>query len=269
MEKQDVISDLHYLPIIMFVSLPSIIVITYIIAVVNGHVEPGFPYISDAAAFPPESCIFAQFLNLIAVLMCIIIYIRYAQVKEVSNTYQLSAFWQRLNNISLIIGIISTLGMSITGNFQETSNLVVHLIGATLCFGGGTVYIWLQAIYSYRLNPIGCSPRLTHLRLGLSAFCTVCFFVVFIGAALAAKDYNGSDPKTWSKNDGGWEMHLLSTITEWLCACTICVYILSFTNEFREVQLSYPKISYKADYTRKIYGVFEATPDSISPTRSI
>lgn len=52
----------------------------------------------------------------------------------------------------------------------------------------------------------------------------------------------GNNPRIWSKDDGGWEMHLLSTITEWLCAIAICIFILSFTNEFREIELHYPKV---------------------------
>ncbi|KAK0079490.1 hypothetical protein PV325_001207 [Microctonus aethiopoides] len=269
MEKQDAFVNLHYLPIAMFVALPALFIITYVIAIINGHVEPAFPYISDTGALPPESCIFAQFLNMIAVLMCIIVYVRYAQIKEFSSAYQLSAFWSKLNTTALAIGLLSSLGMSITGNFQETSNLIVHLIGAVICFGGGTIYIWLQAIYSIRLNRLGCSPLITNLRVVLSIFCTICFFVVFITAALAAKDYNGNNPMKWLKDDGGWEMHMISSATEWLCAIAICIYILSFTYEFREIQLSYPKVMYKADYSRKIYGVFNETPEFTSPTTSI
>lgn len=41
---------------------------SYIIAVLLGHVEAEFPYISDAATYAPESCIFAQFINMIAML---------------------------------------------------------------------------------------------------------------------------------------------------------------------------------------------------------
>lgn len=46
----------------------------------------------------------------------------------------------------------------------------------------------------------------------------------------------------WLRDDGGWEMHMVSSATEWLCAIAICIYILSFTYEFREIQLSYPKV---------------------------
>jgi hypothetical protein len=41
-------------------------VIRYTIAVLNQHVEPGFPYVSDTGSYSPESCIFGQFLNIAA-----------------------------------------------------------------------------------------------------------------------------------------------------------------------------------------------------------
>ena len=45
-----------------------------------GHTEMDWPYISDTGTFPPESCIFAQLLNFGALLVGIIVYIRYKQV---------------------------------------------------------------------------------------------------------------------------------------------------------------------------------------------
>lgn len=67
-DKEDVLVNLHYLPIFLFVSLPSVFILTYIIAVMLGHVEAGFPYISDTATYAPESCIFSQFINMFAML---------------------------------------------------------------------------------------------------------------------------------------------------------------------------------------------------------
>nr|CAD7442702.1 unnamed protein product [Timema bartmani] len=59
---------LHLLPISVFVLIPTTFVITYTCAVLLGHVEPGFPYISDTGALPPESCVFAQLLGIASVL---------------------------------------------------------------------------------------------------------------------------------------------------------------------------------------------------------
>ena len=42
-------------------------VFRYIWSVMLGHVEPDFPYISTAGTTPPESCVFGQCLNIVAV----------------------------------------------------------------------------------------------------------------------------------------------------------------------------------------------------------
>ena len=38
------------------------------ISVLNGHVAPGWPYISDTGTTSPESCIFGQFVTFDALL---------------------------------------------------------------------------------------------------------------------------------------------------------------------------------------------------------
>ncbi|KAK2579592.1 hypothetical protein KPH14_010887 [Odynerus spinipes] len=211
MDKEEYLVNLHYLPIILFVSLPTVFVLTYVIAVLYDHVEAGFPYISDVATSAPESCIFAQFMNMIAALMCFVIYIRYSQVKECTSAFRLQASLPRWNYWALILGLMTTLGVSIVANFQETSVIVVHMIGAVLCFGGGTAYFWTQAVCSFYLHPLGCSLRMAHLRMALSTFCTVCFFVIFITGVLASLAYKGTNPQKWYKGDGGWELHVAST----------------------------------------------------------
>nr|XP_031827328.1 uncharacterized protein LOC116424718 [Nomia melanderi] len=241
MDKQDFLTNLHYLPIFLFISLPSVFIVTYIIAVVLGHVEAGFPYISDAATYAPESCIFAQFINMLAMLMSFVVYIRYSQVKECTTIFSLQTSLPKWNHWALIFGLTSTFGLSVVANFQETSVLVVHFIGALLCFGGGTAYFWTQAVCTFYLHPLGCSLRLAHLRTALSIFCTVCFFVTLITGVLSHLAYKGTNPQKWYKEDGGFELHVASTVTEWICAAAFCVYLLTFTDEFRDIKISHPK----------------------------
>lgn len=38
---------------------------------------------------------------------------------------------------------------------------------------------------------------------------------------------------------------MASTAAEWVCATVFCVYILSFTTEFRDIEMRYPKVCYK------------------------
>ncbi|XP_076279121.1 DNA damage-regulated autophagy modulator protein 1-like [Lasioglossum baleicum] len=242
MEQQDFLTDLHYLPIIIFIALPSVFILTYVIAVLLGHVEAGFPYISDSATEAPESCIFAQFINMLAMLMSFVIYIRYSQVKECTTIFSLQSSLPKWNHWALIFGLISAFGLSLVANFQETSVLIVHFIGAILCFGCGTAYFWTQAVCTFYLHPLGCSIRLVHLRTALSIFCTVCFFVTLTTGVLAGLAFKGTNARKWYKGDGGWELHVASTISEWLCAAAFCIYILTFTNEFRDIRISHPKV---------------------------
>lgn len=242
MEQQDFLTNLHYLPIIIFIALPSVFILTYVIAVLLGHVEAGFPYISDAAADAPESCIFAQFINMLAMLMSFVIYIRYSQVKECTTIFSLQSSLPKWNHWALIFGLLSTFGLSVVANFQETSVLIVHFLGAILCFGCGTAYFWTQAVCTFYLHPLGCSMRLAHLRTALSIFCTVCFFVTLTTGVLARLAFKGTNPRKWYKGDGGWELHVASTITEWVCAVAFCIYILTFTNEFRDIKISHPRV---------------------------
>lgn len=241
METQEFMANLHYLPITIFVSLPAVFILTYVIAVLLGHAEPGFPYISDVSTYAPESCIFSQIVNLIAVLMCFTIYVRYFQIKECTRAFSLPASLPKWNYWALIFGLISSAGLSILANFQETV-MAVHLIGALLSLGGGTAYFWTQAACSFYLNPSGCSLRLAHLRMALSTFCTVCFFVFAITGILARLAYKGTNPRKWHKEDGGWELHTASSVTEWLCVMAFCAYILTFIEEFRDIRISPPKV---------------------------
>jgi hypothetical protein len=71
-------------------------------------------------------------------------YIRYRQICEYYRSYALAPAVIKQNKVALWIGFLSCFGLSLVANFQETNVIVVHLTGAFLCFGLGTVYIWLQ-----------------------------------------------------------------------------------------------------------------------------
>ena len=52
----------------------------------------------------------------------------------------------------------------------------------------------------------------------------------------------GDDPRKWYPKDGGWEMHVVSTVSEWIVATSFCVYILSYVQEFRTVSIEEPQV---------------------------
>ncbi|KAG8223121.1 hypothetical protein J437_LFUL000542 [Ladona fulva] len=189
---------LHYLPIAVFILFPTTFLCTYIAAVLQGHVEPDFPYISDAATYSPESCVFGQLMNLGTFLLAGCIYIRYREIGEYptveADNYQPALpkpLSIRLNNWSLVLGLLACFGLSLVANFQETNVIIVHLTGAFLCFGVGTVYFWLQAFASYHLHPFVDGLWVAHLRMVLSVISTIFFIVLSVTGVASHILYHG------------------------------------------------------------------------------
>ncbi|XP_046670237.1 DNA damage-regulated autophagy modulator protein 2 [Homalodisca vitripennis] len=236
------INNLHLLPISLFILFPTTFLGTYIAAVLQGHVEPEFPYISDDATYSPESCVFGQLINIGSVLLCLVIYIRYCEVVQFFDDYSMSPRAAKLNRMGLWFGFLSSFGLSLVANFQETNVIYVHFAGALLCFGIGTVYFWVQAILSYHMHPVANSLAMARLRVMLSVITSVLFFVIVVTGIISHLQFHGSNPRKWHPEDGGWVLHVISTASEWIVAICFCLYILSFSSEFREITFTHPQI---------------------------
>lgn len=170
----------------------------YIVAILEGHVVPNVPYISDAATYSPESCIFGQLINIGAVLLGVTIYVRFRQIKELlADQVDLAVVFTKNNKVSMWIGFLSCLGISIVGNFQETNVRIVHYVGAMFCFGCGTIYFWMQATLSYALIPELGSRMKAHIRLGMAVVCTILFIVLSVTGIISHILFRGDNPRKW------------------------------------------------------------------------
>ena len=58
--------------------------------------------------------------------------------------FHFNFFSGNIQKFSEIVKIAVIVYCSMVGNFQETTVSSVHFIGASLCFGLGTIYIWIQ-----------------------------------------------------------------------------------------------------------------------------
>ncbi|XP_069764054.1 modulator of macroautophagy TMEM150B isoform X2 [Narcine bancroftii] len=137
-------------------------------AVVNGSVNitVEFPYISVCGAEPPQSCLFAQIMNIGAFLVTWVCVIRYQQVVDYGSQ-------SSLNIVSLVAGCLCALGGTLVGNFQTGNQIHVHLLGAFLCFFIGNLYFWLQAVLTYKVQPRHGGKWIGPVRIVLSFLCTV------------------------------------------------------------------------------------------------
>ncbi|KAJ7389639.1 photoreceptor cell maintenance [Desmophyllum pertusum] len=221
------IGNLQFLPVVLGSFALIAFITAYGMAVHNGDVNALWPYISDAGAKPPESCIFGQFLNIAAAIAFIAMYIHYKHVKEFNVTDM--PIILHLNYWSLWIGALTCLGLSMVANFQVVNSLAVHMTGAIMVFGLGMVYCWIQAIISHKMRHQAMSSTLSSS--------------IAAGNASVA-EYNKQYPNRsnmsrydhkWKDTDKGYDAHLASTFSEWIMSICFLMYFLTFFREFQKI----------------------------------
>merc|ERR1711915_802963 len=218
---------------------PATFLTTYAIAVSLDHADSLWPYISDTGTVPPESCIFGQLLNFGAFLLSLTFYLRYKQVADFYVAHSKRQHLKRVNTISLWLGLLGSLGVSLVGNFQETSVVVVHFIGASMCFGLGTFYLWIQVYISCYLKPSG-SPRLILcIRVLLALTNTLSLITTMVASSVAAVqsgeagEEDSSYFQHWAEGSAGWSSHLVATVSEWVMVGAFDIYILTLVRDFK------------------------------------
>lgn len=75
--------------------------------------------------------------------VAVLVYVRYREIDEIDRTGNYENV-KIMNKRSVWLGVAASFGVSIVGNFQETNAFVIHVFGAGLAFGVGTVYICIQ-----------------------------------------------------------------------------------------------------------------------------
>lgn len=45
-------------------------------------------------------------------------------------------------------------------------------------------------------------------------------------------------------NDGGWDLHIISTVCEWISAFSLDFFILTFAREFHSISLTSPRVMF-------------------------
>ncbi|TMS36557.1 hypothetical protein L596_003696 [Steinernema carpocapsae] len=159
-----------HIPVIFSILFTFMLGATYVVAVWHKDVDPVFPYISSSGDQRPESCVFSLLLNFCAILTALIIYLRYGLVKELNRNFHQNT--TRLNNLSLYVGLLSSCGMFIVANFQETAVIQIHMGGAIVCFGGSCLYMLMQAAITWLMYPTFVSRS---ALFGLSWLCSPVF----------------------------------------------------------------------------------------------
>ncbi|XP_060050234.1 DNA damage-regulated autophagy modulator protein 1 isoform X1 [Erinaceus europaeus] len=220
------LKGMAFVPFLLVTWSSAAFIISYVVAVLSGHVNPFLPYISDTGTTPPESGIFGFMINFSAFLGAATMYTRYKIVEKQNQTSYFST--PVFNLVSLVLGLVGCIGMGIVANFQELAVPVVHDGGALLAFVCGVVYTLLQSVISYKSCPQWNSLFTCHIRMAISA--VSCAAVV---PMIACASLISITKLEWNPKEKDYIYHVVSAICEWTVAFGFIFYFLTFIQDFQ------------------------------------
>ncbi|OXA45202.1 DNA damage-regulated autophagy modulator protein 2 [Folsomia candida] len=244
-------SKLYLLPLGVAIIFPLTFIITFSVAISKNHVNFFFSYISDTGAIPQESLIFAQLLNIAGVLIGLSAYVRFKQVEtfiktEGKNSSKSSPNLGKFNKIGIIFGMICALGSSVVGIFNEKDQIFIHVVGAWMAFGGGSVYFIFQALISFQMVPLFGTKALAGFRMVLGCVCLSLFLISFMTGVMATNNWvetgNNKIMLKWLPENGGWAYRVTSVTTEWIMAALLDIYFITLIDDFRKIRYETPKV---------------------------
>ncbi|NXW07073.1 DRAM2 protein, partial [Fregetta grallaria] len=223
---------LSFLPVALVVWSAASFVFSYITAIVLHHVDPLVPYISDTGTIPPERCLFGIMLNISAFLGMATMYVRYKQVYALNPEKSKII---KLNKFGLTLGLMSCFGLCIIANFQKCILYYIHVVGACLTFGVGAIYMLVQTVLSYLMQPEVHSKDIFWIRLTTLLWC--CSSIVSSILLLCRAFHTDCVFSPSLTITQGYTAHLISTVSEWSLAFSFLSFFLTYIRDFQKISL--------------------------------
>ncbi|XP_010198651.2 DNA damage-regulated autophagy modulator protein 2 isoform X3 [Colius striatus] len=228
---------LSILPAALVVWSAASFVFSYITATILHHVDPLVPYISDTGTTPPERCLFGIMLNVSTFLGVATMYVRYKQV-DALNPEKPNVI--KLNKLGLTLGLMSCFGLCIIANFQKCILYYIHVVGACLTFGVGAIYMLVQTVLSYLMQPELHSKDIFWIRLSVLLWCCSSILSMFVSSVVLYSGLYGTNlvqKLHWDPQEKGYTAHLISTISEWSLAFSFLSFFLTYIRDFQKISL--------------------------------
>ncbi|NXG14568.1 DRAM2 protein, partial [Grallaria varia] len=228
---------LSVLPVALVLCSASAFIFSYVTAVLLRHVDPLVPYISDTGTIPPERCLFGILLNISTFLGVATVYVRYKQVGALNPE---KSGILRLNRLGLALGWTSCFGLCIIANFQKCILYSVHVLGACLTFGMGAVYMLVQTLLSFRMQPELHGRDIFWARLALLLWSSSSVATMLVSSVLLGSGIYGPDlvqKLHWHPQESGYTPHMISTVSEWSLAFSFLSFFLTYIRDFQKISL--------------------------------
>ncbi|KAL0274349.1 UNVERIFIED_CONTAM: hypothetical protein PYX00_006801 [Menopon gallinae] len=226
-------------PIVLIpnVLFPLTLVVTYSVSLHHKHIIAIFPYISNTGNYPVESCIFSLGLNIVAALYTMIAHLRYVQMKELLPEDLRKG--HILNKSSLITGIVASVALSMTANFQQTNIIMIHEGAALLCSYMALLYFWHQNFLATFCS--GCTKRrIMIFRITLTVVSTLAHMTapgVFLYSVFGHKLPKGSVTEWINRDEIAAGLFRTGSSLEWIVFVCNLLYMSSFYSEFKKISI--------------------------------
>ncbi|XP_065291924.1 DNA damage-regulated autophagy modulator protein 1-like isoform X1 [Dermacentor albipictus] len=238
--KYFVFRNLHYVPIVGFVSSLLAMLVPYAISVYLGDTPAILPFISDAGGDPPQSIVFGLFLGATSCTGLIGMYMKYLMVRQ-QNRHARDAMVDRVNRLSCVAGVIVCIGgfivaLSPTGHLRKDCTwywpmFVPHVIGAIMIFGVGytttVLHIYLQYLTDarWKTSPVFYSRVLLSLVGIIAMLITGLNWLLFDMSLMTPPSGRG---KVYPQG------MLWAVSAEWAMAFIFQSYVLTYIPDFRK-----------------------------------
>ncbi|OXB64811.1 UNVERIFIED_CONTAM: hypothetical protein H355_016966, partial [Colinus virginianus] len=215
---------LSFLPVALVVWSAATFVFSYITAIVLRHVDPLVPYIR----LKKKSSLHlgSSFTGMATM------YVRYKQVYALNPDKSRIV---KLNKIGLMLGLMSCFGLCIIANFQKCILYYIHVVGACLTFGVGAIYMLVQTILSYLMQPEVHSKDIFWIRLTVLLWCGSSIVSIVLYSGLYGTDL--VQKLHWNPQEKGYTAHIVSTASEWSLAFSFLSFFLTYIRDFQKISL--------------------------------
>lgn len=96
---------------------------------------------------------------------------------------------------------------------------------------------------SYGMVRCGMNTRqLFFFRIFISIVSIMCLLIFFIMFDLSYRKYKNKTDfnyEHWRPEDPGYALHVIASVSEWLCAIVLLLFFLSYVSEFNKIQISF------------------------------
>ncbi|NXO84176.1 DRAM2 protein, partial [Sitta europaea] len=255
---------LSFLPVALVVWSAASFVFSYITAIVLHHVDPLVPYIRKARTLPQQDS-YCLWLSLAGMAT---MYIRYKQVSALSPE---NPRILRLNKVGLTLGWMSCFGLCIIANFQKCILYYIHVLGACLTFGVGSIYMLVQTILSYLMQPELHSKDIFLARLAVFLWSTSSILSMFVSSVVLYSGLYGQNlvqKLHWDPQEQGYTLHIISTVSEWSLAFSFLSFFLTYIRDFQKISLR-AVVSLQGQTLHESPGTFRAEEQALLIAGSI